>query len=313
MTIANLYLVGAPKAGTTSLASWLSQHPEVYWSVPKEPYYWAADYPGQRAHYGFDTLARYERLYDSPKARSARYRGDGSTTYLYSSAALPAILDAEPDARFLVCVRDPTQLVISYHRTQLVALNEDEPDFATAWARSLRGELPRTVVPLDPQLVDYPGVGRQGEALTRLLALVPREQVCVVVLEDLVSAPAETLATVFGFLGLDPVDGVELRAENASDKMFRFRLLRRLQHRPPRFLSPVVRWLRQLSRTSPVLRALKRHGWRPSERPQVSPSVRAEVAAHFAADVDLLEEALGRSLPRSVVTGPEGVGPAPAA
>ncbi|CAN5138666.1 hypothetical protein BH20ACT5_BH20ACT5_07850 [soil metagenome] len=43
MTLPELYLIGAPKCGTTSLAGWLAGHPEVYFSVPKEPFYWASD------------------------------------------------------------------------------------------------------------------------------------------------------------------------------------------------------------------------------------------------------------------------------
>ena len=68
MTLADLYLIGAPKAGTTSVASWLSEHPDVFWSTPKEPFYWAADYPRMRALYGFETRAQYQHLFESPAA-----------------------------------------------------------------------------------------------------------------------------------------------------------------------------------------------------------------------------------------------------
>ncbi|MGH3455187.1 MAG: sulfotransferase family protein, partial [Nocardioidaceae bacterium] len=158
MPLPDLYLVGAPKAGTTTVARWLSGHPDVYWSVPKEPYYWATDYPRMRAHYGFDTREAYERLYSSGRAARAWLRGDGSTTYLYSETAIPAICAEVPNARFVVCVRNPVHLVISYHRTQLIALNEDEPDFTKAWHRHLDGGLPDTD-PLDEKLVDYTRVG----------------------------------------------------------------------------------------------------------------------------------------------------------
>ncbi len=89
--------------------AWLEQHPDVFWSVPKEPFYWASDFPAQRALYGFDTRAAYETLYASSESRAAAYRGDGSTTYLYSATAVPAILAEVPEAKFIVCVRDPTR------------------------------------------------------------------------------------------------------------------------------------------------------------------------------------------------------------
>src|SRR5262245_13247596 len=129
MRLANLYLVGAPKCGTTTVAGWLAGHRDVSWSVPKEPYYWADDFPGQRAHYGFDNLAAYESLFASPAAQATRYRGDASTTYLYSRRAVPQIVAHVPDAQFIVCLRNPVDLVVSFHRTQVVALNESEADF----------------------------------------------------------------------------------------------------------------------------------------------------------------------------------------
>ena len=82
-------------------------------------------------------------------------------------------------------------MLVSYHRTQLVALNEDEPDFG-AWRRSLEGRLPTGTDPLDPKLLDYPSVGRVGAALGRLLEHVDLERLHVVVFDDLVTDPEAT-------------------------------------------------------------------------------------------------------------------------
>ena len=297
MPLPALYLVGAPKAGTTTVARWLSAHPDVYWSVPKEPYYWASDYPRVRAHYGFDTRAAYERLYSSESAARARYRGDGSTTYLYSHSAVPAICEAVPDARFLVCVRNPVDLVISYHRTQLTALNEDEPDFAMAWHRHLDGGLPNTD-PLDAKLVDCALVGGVGEAMERLLRVVPRDRVHVVVFNDLARDPAQTWLALADFVGIDPAHMPTFGASNRSDKAARWPTLRRLTHRPPTALQPGVRRLRQWSRTTrtPGVATLKRQMWRPEPRPAVGPQERHELADYFKADIALLSEILDRDL-----------------
>jgi hypothetical protein len=297
MPLPDLYLVGAPKAGTTTIARWLSRHPEVYWSVPKEPYYWATDYPRMRAHYGFDTREAYERLYASKPALRARYRGDGSTTYLYSETAVPAICEAVPDARFLVGLRNPVDLVISYHRTQLIALNEDEPDFAKAWHRHLDGVLP-DADPLDEKLLDYPRVGRIGAALEQLLRVVPRERVHVVVFDDLVRDPEEAWHALASFVGIDPTHVPSFGAINPSDKAARWPALRRLTHRPPPALAPGVRWLRQWSRTTrtPGVATIKRRMWRPEPRPTVRPQERRELTEFFKADVELLSEILRRDL-----------------
>lgn len=299
MTLADVYLVGAPKCGTTSLARWLAEHREVYLSVPKEPYFWAADYPRMRAHYGFDSRSAYEGLYANPAAQAAALRVDGSTTYLYSQCAVADIDVAVPEARFVVTVRNPVDLLVSYHRTQLVALNETETDFGAAWRRSLRGALPATD-PLDPKLLDYPMVGRLGAAIERLLDTVARERVHFVLFDDLSSDPSRTWQELTDFLGVqaEPEPGFDVH--NASNKAYRSAILRRLTHRPPALVEAPIRRLRQWSRTTtnPVVAAGKARMWRSEALPRVSDEVRSEVAEYLRTDIAKLATLLERSLPQ---------------
>lgn len=299
MTLPDTYVIGAPKAGTTSLTRWLDASADAYVSVPKEPYHWASDYPRLREHYGFETRHSYENLYVSAEARAARRRVDGSTVYLYSDTAVSDIVSEVESPRFIVALRRPSELLVSYHRTQVVALNEDEPDFATAWWRSLDGKLPQTD-PLDVKLVNYPRVGALGAAVERLLATIPRTQVHAVVFEDLVARPADVWTALARFLDLSTDTESDFAAHNASDKMFRSPLLRRLTHRPPNWVAGPVRRLRQWSRTtqSPLVARAKQRMWRPEQPPAVSADVRAELTRHFRDDVIKLEQLLGVDLSR---------------
>lgn len=297
MSLPNLFLIGAPKAGTTSLAGWLADHPDVYFCVPKEPYYWASDYPRLRGHYGFDNQDRYAGLFASERARKARFRADGSTNYLYSETAVPDILARADQPRFIVALRNPVDLLVSYHRTELIALNEDETDFAAAWRRSVAGGSPATI-PLDPKLVDYPLVGRLGQAVDRLLRRVPRESIHFVLFDDLAAEPLATWVGLTGFLGLpeEPVPTFDVR--NASNKTYRWASLRRLTHRPPRLLAPPMRWLRHWSRTTsnPAAARLKARMWQAERRPEVGPEIRAEVADYLAEDTEHLARLIGVDL-----------------
>lgn len=297
MTLPDTFLVGAPKAGTTSLSTWLGSHPDMHVSVPKEPYFWASDYPNMSRHYGFHDRGNYEALYDGRLADGARRRLDGSTTYLYSREAVPAILAAVPHAKFIVALRNPVDLLASYHGTQLVALNEDERDFATAWRRSLAGRGPGCT-PLDPKLVDYPRVGALGAALSQLLTRVSPQQVHAVVFDELTKNPAQVWDEITVFLELSPEPRPAFTAHNPSDKTFRSPTLRRLTHRPPRALAAPVTRLRQWSRTTqlPAVAIAKRQMWRAEARPGLQPEVRAEVASHFRSDVQMLERLIGRDL-----------------
>lgn len=303
MTVPEIFIVGAPKAGTTSLASWLAQHHDVYFAVPKEPFYWAADYPRLRKHYGFETLESYEGLFASPEAREAQVCAEGSTAYLYSERAVPDILASTAHPRFIVALREPVDLLVAYHRTQLVALNESEPDFATAWRRSLMGIGPDTT-PLDPKLVDYPRVGRLGAAVERLLSIAPPEDVHVVYLDDIKVEPERAWYELMGFLELDNRVLPDFRVCNASDKTFRSLALRHLTHRPPRLLDAPVRRIRQWSRTTDttwVARA-KHSMWRPEPKPSISADLHSEVAGVLSADVALLSELTKKDLSHWVKT-----------
>lgn len=293
----DVFIIGAPKAGTTSLADWLSQHPDVYFSVPKEPFYWAADYPAMRARYGFDSRSAYEGLYSSAEASAALHRVDGSTTYLYSQRAVPEILAEVAEPKFIVALRQPVDLLVSYHRTQLVALNEDEKDFPTAWRRSVDGRGPGTQ-PLDPKLVDYPLVGRLGAAVERLLDLLPRDSVHFVLFDDLATEPGRTWAGLTGFLGLSALPQLSFDVRNASTKTFRSPLVRRLTHRPPQALAAPMRRIRQWSRTTsnPLAAKVKSLMWQEQSRPDIAAAARAEIVNHLAADTRKLGDLIGRDL-----------------
>jgi len=173
----------------------------VFVSTPKQPAYWASDFPEMRRHYGFETRTEYEALYSDPDAATAKRLVDASTVYLYSDIAANDIMTASP-ALFIVALRDPVDLVVSYHRSQMVVLSEDEPDFAVAWSRSLRAELPSTGRLLDSKLVEYQMIGRLGAAVERLLAVVPRERAHFVRFAELTNHPHRVWSSLTDFLGV---------------------------------------------------------------------------------------------------------------
>src|SRR3546814_13335773 len=98
----NFFIVGAPKCGTTSLANWLSEHPSIFLSNPKEPHFFDLD---RRKHYKCD-LARYEGFFNGV-APTHTMVGEATTGYLRSHVAISEILKYAADARFIVGLRNP--------------------------------------------------------------------------------------------------------------------------------------------------------------------------------------------------------------
>jgi hypothetical protein len=281
----NFFIIGAPKCGTTSLAHWLSQHAQVFMSTPKELNFFSWD-----LHLPYrDTLQRYERYFAGAGPQHVAV-GEASTRYLRSMVAVQEILKYASDAKFIVGVRNPVDLVVSWHAQMRRVAWEDEPDLRRAWALQAAREQGRRVPPLchDPQDLLYGRVAKLGEQLARLYAQVPRSQVLIYLLDEMAQDPRALWQKVLGFLGV-PDDG---RANFP-------RLNERRQ---------VPWWLGALSSvTDDTKRILgvtgglgliqAAHRWlsRPHGQP-IPVEFREELVEYFRADILLLGELLGRDL-----------------
>ena len=128
---------------------YLSSHPHVFMSVPKEPGYWATDYPSlTRQHFvRLDSHDDYLKLFrDAGPER--RVVGEASTAYLSSVDAVPNIVNECPRSRFLILLRHPADFVVSYHNHKVYDFTEDVRDLEAAWrlqeVRAHGRRIPRT-------------------------------------------------------------------------------------------------------------------------------------------------------------------------
>lgn len=203
----NLFVIGAPKCGTTALHRYLDMHPRIAMSAVKEPKFFLTDGtrprhrgPGdERAcrRYVVDRDA-YEALFELP-AGAGSYAGESSPYYLWDPAAAPRIKALVPDARLVALVREPTMRAFS-NWADLREQGREKLDFASA----LAAEEERRHLDWEPFWL-YRSLSLYGEQLTRLYTVFPRRQVTVVRAEDLAADPDAVLATVFSFLGLEPL------------------------------------------------------------------------------------------------------------
>jgi hypothetical protein len=87
--IPNLFIVGAPKCGTTSLHYWLSQHPEIFMSEPKEPKFFCTDFhrKADNSHHKKVNKFKYRDLRDYldifKEEKKQSITGGLSTRYFY--------------------------------------------------------------------------------------------------------------------------------------------------------------------------------------------------------------------------------------
>lgn len=198
------FIIGAPKCGTTSLSSWLSSHPNIFMCSPKEPYFFCTDIHSIRAA---STLEEYKKLFMGVKVSHLAI-GEASTTYLRSFIAVPSILKIYPEAIFIVCLRNPIEMVASVHMQLFQSTVEPESSLRKAWTlQALRNEgmcLPKLC--REPSNFQYGKVCSLGEQVDRLLKVVPRQRVLFLFLEDLRDAAREQYCRVLHFLDV-PDDG----------------------------------------------------------------------------------------------------------
>jgi hypothetical protein len=288
-------IVGAPKCGTTSLASYLRAHPAIFMSAVKEPNYFCFDAPGLRDMY--DRPETYGRLF--ARARPEQLCGEASTAYLFSDEAVPAILEANPAAKIIAMVRNPLDMVVSHHSQKLYTLEENEPDFAKAWRLSparAKGEMVGARCRA-PKYLDYQSIGRLGEQVRRLKAVVPEQQLLIIVFDDLSADRLRVYRDTCQFLGVAPDERGALAIENARRKHRWPELARALKHLP----GPIHRLKVHLRAKFPapakaVGRVVHRLNQRSAERASAGDSLRGEMIAAFSDDIALLGRLLDRDL-----------------
>jgi Sulfotransferase domain len=291
----DFFIVGAPKCGTTSLATYLRAHPGIFMSPVKEPNYFCFDAPGLRDMY--DRPETYGRLF--ARARPEQLCGEASTSYLFSDEAVPAILEANPAAKIIVMVRNPLDMVVSHHGQKLYTLEENEPHFERAWRLSparARGEMvgPRCRA---ARYLDYQSIGRLGEQVKRLKAVVPEGQLLVIVFDDLCADRRRVYRETCQFLGVLPDERVAFAIENARRTHRWPELARALKHLP----GPIHRLRLRLRSRFPVQakavgRAVHRLNQRSAERLALEEALRGEMIAAFKDDIALLGRLLDRDL-----------------
>ena len=298
----NLFIVGAPKSGTTSLYEYLKGHPQVFMPEVKEPCYFAADLAldksGGFLRYGADEDLYY-RLFAA--AGDAPVAGEGSTRYLYSHDAPSLIRAAVPDARIVALLRNPVDMIHSLHGHKLAAGTEDIAAFEQALAAEDDRRAGRRLPPLsNPKLATYRDRALFGQQLERWIDAFGRDQVRVIVFEDMVAEPARHFRELLEFLGVDPAYQPESFAAHNVAHGARSPLARRAMNSDPaqwlawRLLPKVVGEVHARE----MVRRFSQSGLRrrKAERSTVDPELRRRLQDEFRPDVARVSELLGRDM-----------------
>jgi hypothetical protein len=187
VTLPNFLIVGAAKAGTTSLYEQFRIHPEIFMPRLKEPRFFC--YGGQggddRLKFPIQTREEYEALF--AEGAEAKARGEASVHYLTQGPAAGRIQALLPEVRLIASLRNPVDRAYSIYQMNRRNKGANE---GLSFAEAMRG---------DHNLQDG-----YHEHLRRFFALFPRERIRIILLEDLEAEPRRTVRGLFEFLGVDP-------------------------------------------------------------------------------------------------------------
>lgn len=218
-------IIGAQRAGTTSLFTHLRKHPDV--GRPKSADK-AIDWP-KELHFFDENFWRGTDWYRSffplaARQRAARRRGrdliagESTPYYLFHPIVPERAAAAVPEVRLIALLRNPVERAYSHHQLMFRVGHEDLP-----FEEAIEAEPERLAGVEEELLKERPAKDGQGrrkhhhhrhrayvsrglyaEQLERWLAHFPREQLLVLRSEDFFARPDESYAEVFAFLGLRP-------------------------------------------------------------------------------------------------------------
>lgn len=280
----DFFIIGAPKCGTTSVYDFLRAHPAAFMPKFKEPQYFCSDLTEVQQ---IKTESRYLSLFN--RAKRDQIIGEASVWYLYSKAAVQAILVKNPNAKFIVVLRDPLKAVISFHNNSVISLVEKHEDFAEAWGEHKRNA--------GTPMTDYSGVYKFAEQLERLYMLVPKQQVKIVLLEQLKANPEDHYNSITDFIGLPRRAVIDYPHMNAA-RQWDNQMVRRYLINP----QPSVRAAMQLFKRTfnalgikPLI-ALQWLFTTAGENKPLADSFRQILKCEFAQDVSRLKKEFGLSI-----------------
>jgi hypothetical protein len=291
--IPDFIIVGAPKCGTTALDNFLSQHPDIF-MTKKELHFFGSDL---ESRFHDLTLGNYLRYFESEKPY--KLYGESSVWYLYTKNAAREIYEYNPQAKIIIMLRDPMEMLPSLHAQFLY--NGDET--VKSFSKALRKDIRRSEAGEKLTSVNYTNrptffdACRFYEPVKRFLNLFGGEQVLILLNEDLQNNFSDTYVKVLNFLEVDTNFIPQKKRVNARRKI-RSTNIHRLSKATPeiyrrlfRIIVPSQSRRHRIMKKVQDMNVVKAKNIKP-----LDPSIRTLIARETRPDIDKLARLLSRDL-----------------
>lgn len=289
----NFFIVGAPKCGTTAMYSYLQQHPDIFMPQRKEPHFFGTG----TIRLPVDITDHNEYLQLFAGATTERRIGEATVWYLFSQTAAQDIHAFNPDAKIIIMLRNPVEMVYALYHQVLYAGGETIRPFEAALdaVEDRRQGQRIPIIARRWHTLCYTDIARFSEQVERYVTVFGRDQVHVIIFDDFKTDPAREFRRTLRFLDVDPDFEIPHQRVNPS---------KRVRFYPLHFAYSYLAKLGMLYLPRPAWHLFDRSVIRPlralnsyqAPRPQMPDHVRDRLRAEFAPDVQRLSDLLERNL-----------------
>jgi hypothetical protein len=207
------FIIGAPKAGTTSLYHYLKNHPQVVMSSVKEPNFFSfPELEKQKLYYKDDSVnneQEYLQLFNNNKAQ-AKAIGEASVSYLFYPGTALRIKSFQPDAKIIVMLRNPFDRAWSHYLMDY-KLNYVRDTFDNIATKRVNGHKN------NQHFQQYIELGLYYKQLKNYIDVFGKEQLYIGIYDDLKSDTQKVFDEICRFLDINKMALSETPAYNSAE------------------------------------------------------------------------------------------------
>ena len=279
----DFFIVGAPKAGTTSLYHYLNEHPQVVMSSQKEPDYFSDNaIHEQGMYYGknrVNTLDKYESLF--AQKESVVY-GEGSVSYLFYDNVAEDIKKYNPNAKIIIMLRNPIERAFSHYLMdyRLGLVSDSFENIITKKSKHKNAHL---------FYQQYIEVSKYANQIQRYLDFFEKENILFIDYEDLKNNVSKTVDQVYDFLNIS--------TEFAADINTKYNTFTMPKNKGIRFIYSFVFLRKILTFFLPIylVKNIRAFLFKADKKPELLKETRSQLSIIFNNDIKKLEEVLGKN------------------
>ena len=197
----NLFIVGAPKAGTHSLYEYLNQHSEIFMSPRKEPYFFCPIMVPNEDKKSNPIRNEKEYLNLFKESKDEIFLGEATASYLGDPKAAQLIYEKNPNAKIIIIIRNPVERAFSSYWGLV------KHGLKISFSDSIRKDFEK--LKKDEISDSYLFAGFYFEQIKKYQEIFGKENVKIIISEEFRNNIEEVVNEVLKFLGLSKMSGIK--------------------------------------------------------------------------------------------------------